>query len=77
MQVEANRPSVDNDNSQWIRLEQQGSQSVRSLEEGAGSSAQQLRWQGRDLSSLSTALWTRKLHLGSVGEGLTESGQDY
>lgn len=77
MQVEANRPSVDNDNSRWIRLEQQGSQSMRPLEEGAGSSAQELRWQGRDLSSLSTALWTQERHPGSVGEGLTESGQDY
>lgn len=71
MQVEANRPSVDNDSSQWIRLKQQGSQSMRSLEEEAGSSTQQHRWQDRDVSSLSTALWAREQHLASVGEGVT------
>lgn len=53
------------------------SRSSRALEEGAGSSAQQGRRQGRDLSSLSTALWTQEWHLGSLAEGLTESGQDY
>lgn len=71
MQVEANRLSVENDSSQWIRLEQQGSQSRRSLEEGAESSAQQRRRQGRDLSSMSTALWSQEWHLASVGEGCT------
>lgn len=52
------------------------SRSSRALEEGAGSSAQQGRRQGRDLSSLSTALWTQEWHLGSLAEGPTGSGQD-
>lgn len=68
---------LNNDSSQWIGLEQQDSWSMRSLEEGAGSSTQQRRQQGRDLSSLSTALWAWEQHLASVGEGLTVSAQDY